>query len=415
VPPSDVGGEVHTVFVFGFPAIQESTSTRQRSKVSPAKSLFKLHSWRHGDRNLASSVTVCRFSPNGNFLLIGTDQGHIISYDARKGNNFQVLCKVKRTSLGYVYGMDFSECSNYVRVSDSVGNVAYLHLYRPTVIYVLRPARLPVHKIQWTGTTCAMEDRQNDPDDEDEIDSDDPFVPTSYIELNRRNSSKKVLVGAHPNGYFSVINSVSKSKFCKWSVTTSTATFGGHASRIVGLIATSDTSTKQRHVLSISKVHHCVIQWSVSPNLPTEEGQQGTELDDAANIDSIGTASWLDVKGLHEDRVATKVDDSQVDVVELSAKLIDSAFLPPKDYRTHPEMDWIYGESEACNLQLGASGSAVYSIGNNILQIRLPNLNNTLQVLSYTTNKVTESALSDDLQFLMTVELQTDVEVRVLG
>ena len=52
-----------------------------------------------------------------------------------------------------------------------------------------------------------------------------------------------------------------------------------------------------------------------------------------------------------------------------------------------------------------------YSVDNNILQMRLPNLEKTVKVLSYTTNNVTECALSDDLAFLMTVELQTDAEV----
>lgn len=50
---------------------------------------------------------------------------------------------------------------------------------------------------------------------------------------------------------------------------------------------------------------------------------------------------------------------------------------------------------------------------NNILQMRLPNLDKTVKVLSYTTNNVTESTLSADQAFMMTVELQTDEEVRV--
>ena len=52
-----------------------------------------------------------------------------------------------------------------------------------------------------------------------------------------------------------------------------------------------------------------------------------------------------------------------------------------------------------------------YSIDNNILQLPMPLLDSTVTLLSYTTNKVAESILSDDLEYLLTVELQTDAAV----
>ena len=63
---------------------------------------------------------------------------------------------------------------------------------------------------------------------------------------------------------------------------------------------------------------------------------------------------------MHDERLATKADEAEVDQVEISAKLIDSSFLPPRVYGTHPDIDWIFGESETANLQLGEGGTVLY-------------------------------------------------------
>ena len=162
IPPSSTE-KVHTVFVYGFPADkaddasgsggggggrQDDQKQKQKQRFAasaspspsrrtgggggglgapatePARQLYRLFSWRHSDRNIPSSVTVLRFSPDGKTLLLGTDLGHVMSFDARPGNDFQLLCKVKRTSLAYINAMDFSACSTYVRVADSINNVA---------------------------------------------------------------------------------------------------------------------------------------------------------------------------------------------------------------------------------------------------------------------------------------------------
>ncbi len=548
VPPADMTAAVHTVVVYGFPATgggndgvggvdaaaaaaasspTSSAEERRGSRAGqqqdpPVAALFRLFSWRHAERHVPSSVTACRFSPDGKLLLVGTDVGHLLSYDARPGGggDFQLLCRVARANLQYVQALDFSECSTYVRAADSSGSVTYLHLYRPTVIYVLRPSRLPLDKIRWATTSAAMADQKNDPgaaagaaDDNDAaddaadgfggVDFGDPFRPEEYVEISvprggevddedgsdddqgsdnggdgegggsgsgrgggsrgggntssrrlsstrtsksRPNSPKRqcsvsarrrqqrqqqrllsrpadILVGSHANGCFSVVTTRSTSKYCRWDSTASTATYGGNASRLAGLAVTAGGADgrQPRHLLTVSKAQHCVLQWSVVPTPPLDllsvarsssigssknsakataagdDRLSGKDDDEDRSADKgkgdnssaaaaptavaaavkgeakeaegdeaeeteppRDRASWSKVKQVHESLVISRLEARKEELTAAVAAIVSpNVFAPPSDFASYPSLEWVFGRSDACNLQLGEAGAAV--------------------------------------------------------